>query len=162
MRRAILIVMLISLTVFTYGCSGINIFSNSAASSKILRESKIGTKYQMYQIEVSLSAGGALPIILELADGDKVDGYFYVEKGDDSVAFDITTGATAVYKSDFKNLPTDTPVSDRFSFNASMAQGGSYVLKLSNTSDAAKKSKSTIFFEVIYPGTDPIFTPITK
>jgi len=162
MRKFILTVILFSLTVLTLGCSGANIFSdNDSGRSKILRQSMIAANYQMYQLEVTLNSGGELPIILELSDGGKAEGYFYVESGDDNITFDIVA-ANDIYRSDFEDLPKDVPVSDRFSFTASTTQGRSYVMTLRNTSDVEMKSKSTIFFEVLYSGNRPIFTPLTK
>jgi len=102
----------------------------------------------MYQLEVTLSSGGELPIILEMADGDTADGYFYVEKGDDNIAFNIKAN-DEMYKSSFKNLPSDAPVSDRFSFTASSDEGISYIMTLSNLNGANSDAKSTVFFEVI-------------
>jgi hypothetical protein len=165
-RRVILIAALVStLALLTFGCSSAssNIFKSSTdASAKILRQTKLSTQYQLFQLEITLPASSEMPIILELANGDKVDGYFYVVKGDDSLAFDISANNTMMYKSDFKSLPTDTPVSDRFSFTATTALGKSYLINLVNTSNSSSNTKSTVYFEVIYPGDNPIFTPLKK
>ena len=161
MRRVIISIVLISLLILTFSCSKIdNVFSNSSsARAVILRQSSIGYDCQMYQLEVTLSPGGELPIILEMADGETADGYFYVEKGDDNIAFNIRANDD-IYDSDFEDLPADTPVSDRFSFTATSDEGISYVMTLSNISESDDDAKSTIFFEIIYEGTSPIFTPL--
>ena len=150
MRRVIITFVLISSLIFTFSCSKIEkVFSSSSsARAVILRQSSIGTDCQMYQLEVTLSSGGELPIILEMADGDTADGYFYVEKGDDNIAFNIKAN-DEMYKSSFKNLPSDAPVSDRFSFTASSDEGISYIMTLSNLNGANSDAKSTVFFEVI-------------
>ena len=158
-RRVILIIALVSsLALFTFGCSNTGIFTSSTdASAKILRQTKLSTEYQLFQLEIALPANSDMPIILELENGDKVDGYFYVEKGADNITFDIKALST-IYTSVLSTMPDDTPVSDRFSFTASAAMGKSYILTLANTGDA----KSTVYFEVIYPGDSPIFTPLNK
>lgn len=164
MRRVVLIIVLIASMTFIAGCSSsLNIFpttpSTTTGRPHILRKAELGSKWQMYQIEVTLIAGSELPVILKLADGDKVDGYFFVEKGDTSIDFQITANSL-IYKSDLKNIPTGKTVADRFSFTASQNQGISYTLTLRNNADVTKKTRSTIFLEVIYPGTSPIFTPL--
>jgi hypothetical protein len=113
----------------------------------------------MYQLEVTLPAGTSIPIILNIEEGDSVGGYFYLVRGDESLAFKIT-GKSTFYRSDFTDLSADTPVSDRFSFTASEEQGVTYTMELSNTDDSDKNTKSVVFLEVIYAGDSPIFTPL--
>jgi len=166
-NKLILFWFIIPVFAFLTGCSNLDLISNStSAKSKILRESTIretalGTNYKLYQLEITLNAGTELPIILYLANGAKVDGFFYLESGDDNISFSIS-GNSTFYTSDFKNLSKDTSVSDRFSFTASTAQGLSYMLSLKNTNDPEKKTRSVIFLEVIYPGTEPLFIPLSK
>jgi hypothetical protein len=144
--------------LFTSGCSALS--STSEASAKILRQSPIGAKWQMYQLQLTVPAGSNIPVVLELAEGSQVDGYFYVESGDNSIDFTIT-GLSQMYKSTLTNMPTGTPVSDRFSFTASQAaQGLSYNLTFTNNNAATSKTKSTIFLEVMYPGDGPLLVPM--
>jgi len=155
----VMVITLIALTV-TMGCSAFS--SSKTSSAKVLRESPIGAKWLAYQLEVTLPAGSSLPVTLGLADTDIVEGYFYVISGDKDV--DLTLkGLTQFYKSNITNLPTGTPVSDRFTFTASAAtQGLSYTLTLTNNNPATDKTKSTVFLEIMYPGTNPPSIPITK
>ena len=113
----------------------------------------------MYQLEITLTSGGKMPVILELANGDKVDGYYYVESGDINVGFQITANSK-IYESQLTTLPEETPVSDRFSFTATQAQGIAYTLEFRNLNDVTAKTKTTIFMEIIYPGSSPVWTPI--
>lgn len=137
-----------------------NVFSKSGtATVKILRNTPLTTEWQMYQLEVTLTSGGKMPIILELANGDKVDGYFYVESGDTNVGFQITANSK-LYESPLTGLPAETPVSDRFSFTATQAQGIAYTLEFRNSNDVTAKTKTTVFMEIIYPGSSPPWAPI--
>ena len=161
MRKAIYftvtIVMLLVLTV-NMGCSSLTGTNTTAA--KVLRESPIGTNWQIYQLELTVTAGNSLPIILELAEGDVVEGYFYVLSGDEDIDFTIK-GNSQFYKSNLAGLPVGTPVSDRFSFTAAaLTQGLTYTLTLTNNNAPAAKTKSTVFLEVIYPGKSPMFIPL--
>jgi hypothetical protein len=158
MRKLFLIISLISILALT-GCSVFTGRSSATPKPKILRQTELAGKWRMYQIEVTLTSGTELPLIIQLADGDKADGYFYVEKGDNNIAFQIA-GISQIYQSDFKNIPTGQPASDRFSFTATQAQGLSYELTLSNNTASSQKSSTTVFLEVICPGNGPIFTPL--
>lgn len=159
MRKFLFTTAIILLVVALTGCSTAT--SSGSSKPKILRTAELGGKYQMYQLEITLTSGEQFPIILQLNNGDKVDGYYYLESGDRNIAFQVTA-ASPIYISDLKNLGTDETVSDRFSFTASQAQGTGYTLTLSNTSDKTAKTKSTIFMELIYPGTAPLFSPLTQ
>jgi hypothetical protein len=89
-------------------------------------------------------------ILLKLADGDKVDGFFYLEKGD-TVDFRIT-GKTQIFRSN---------EADRFSFTASQSQGDTYNLLFRNTADEDETQKSiTVSLEVIYPLKGEIYVPV--
>ena len=154
-----IIIMLIAL-VSILGCSLTSNTTNPSApaSIKTIREAKIGSEWAMKQLEIT--EGIEVSILLKIADGDKVDGYFYVEKGN-GVGFRIT-GNSLIYESadqDTKNPSVVT--SDRFSFVASQEQGIAYTLTLSNTADSInEKSNTTIFLEIIYPASGSIFIPI--
>ena len=154
--RKLIIVPVVVVLIALAGCSS----SSNNNQPKTLRTVDLAGKYEMYQLEFNLSAGGKMPIVLQLNSGDKVDGYYYLESGDKNVAFQITSGATTVYSSDLKNLSPGMTISDRFSFTASGLQD--YTLTLSNASDATSKAKSTLYLEVIYPGTSKPFVELQK
>jgi hypothetical protein len=109
----------------------------------------------MYQLRIELGKEEELPILLKLADGDKVDGYFYVEKGS---ALDVLiAGKSQIYK--FSAPPKAEQVSDRFSFTATQAQGNMYILTLSSTA-SGDKDRVTTFLELVYPASGSIFIPL--
>jgi len=155
-KKIIAIIMALSL-VGTMGCTiAAKTTGSSSASVKTLREAKIGRDWVTKQMEITL--GKELPIVLKLTSGDKVDGYFYLEKGDD-VDFNIT-GNSLIYTSQPKEANNPRIPSDRFSFTASTSQGLAYTLTLSNpTSTSEQPSKLVIFLEIIYPATASVFVP---
>jgi hypothetical protein len=160
MRKVIYLTLVVVLLTLSLGCSNINVFSKSGnATVKIIRNTPLTTEWQMYQLEVTLTSGGKMPIILELANGDKVDGYYYVESGDANVGFQITANSK-LYESSLTSLQGETPVSDRFSFTATQAQGIAYTLEFRNSNDVTAKTQTTIFLEIIYPGSSPVWTPL--
>lgn len=119
MRRIIYpaaVIVLLFAMILSSGCS-----SSSGASTKILRQTSLNPNWQMYQIEVTVGTGKQMPIILQLNYGDKVDGYYYVEKGDTGISFTIR-GNTQIFETNTSTMSTSTPVSDRFSFTASQNQ----------------------------------------
>ncbi len=154
MNKSVLTAIL-ALSVFLLGCSTIsNVGSSSSTSAKILRKAELASKWELMQMSLELGAGDQLPILLKLADGDKVDGYFYLEKGN-NVDFQIMANSL-VYKP--AQDASKGITSDRFAFTASTAQGGSYTLTFSNTASGSEKQTVTIFMEVVYPATGSIFT----
>ncbi len=158
MKKGILTVIL-ALSVFLLGCSTIsNVGSSSSPSAKITRKAELASKWELRQMTLELSAGDQLPILLKLADGDKVDGYFYLEKGN-NVDFQIMANSL-VYKP--AQDASKGITSDRFAFTASTAQGSSYTLSFRNTASGKEKTGVTVFLEVIYPATGSIFTPLEK
>ena len=98
-------------------------------------------------------------ILLRLDYRDKVDGYFYVEKGS-GINFEIT-GNSLIYKAANEDEDSSEVTSDRFSFNASQEQGNTYTLTFRNPDDGGQM-KVTIFLEVIYPIDSSLFMPIEK
>lgn len=138
--------------IATLGCSQISDLTDTLSSEnpEVLRTAELGSGWQMNQMSIKLEAGEELSVLLKLASGDQVDGYFYLEKGSE-VEFDIT-GNSLLYTS--AGTP-DGISSDRFSFIASQAQGTTYTLTFSNSSGAA-----TVFLEVIFPVTGLIFIPV--
>ncbi|MBI4285351.1 MAG: hypothetical protein HY670_05575 [Chloroflexi bacterium] len=158
MTRRILIGILVTLIVVSFvGCSGIGVTNPSKGTLQIVRRSELGTKWEMKQAELEIGAGEEYSILLRLAEGDKVDGFFFVEKGA-NVDF-VINGDSVIYRS----KPSDTAgtvLSDRFSFAASKAQGTAYSLTFRNTADKADtRAKMTVFTEIIYPNSSSIFIP---
>ena len=108
----------------------------------------------MYQIKLNIPAGSEFPVLLKLGDGDKVDGKFYLEKGN-NVNFSIN-GNSQVYQT---QKPTSGKInSDRFSFTATQAQGSSYTLLFSNPKDSGERA--VVFLDMIYPLKSSIFIPL--
>lgn len=158
MRKTLFAAAIAFLIVALTSCSSIS--GTTSSQPKILRSTDLAGKYEMYQLEITLNAGEQVPIILQLAAGDSVDGYYYLESGDSHIAFQITNAGSTVYTSNLKNLDAGKTISDRFSFTAPAEAG--YTLTLSNTSDTTAKTKSTVFMELIYPGSTQLFSPLNK
>ena len=160
MAKKIIILIIVLLLLFLTGCSQPTNLPKQAppGSYEILRKAQIASEWQMYQLKIKVAAGSELPIVLKLASGDTVDGYFYVEEGSD-LDFQIT-GKSLIYK------PTGATgsgsvASDRFSFVVSQAQGSTYTLTFRNTADAsARQTKTVAFVELIFPATGSIFSPL--
>ena len=157
--KIILAVMLLLLSTVAYGCSQISELTqgSSSKSPDIVRGAELGEEWRMDQMLVNVEAGKESLILLRLDYGDKVDGYFYVEKGDD-IKFQIT-GNSLIYEASAKDSSGVT--SDRFSFRASQEQGNTYTLTFGNPSEG-RTVKATIFLEVIYPADGSLFMPIEK
>ncbi len=159
MNKGILVAV-IAASMALLGCSTISglTYSPGPVQPKIVRSTQIGSKWEMRHISLEVGQGEELPILLKLADGDKVDGYFYLEKGS-NIDFQIMANSMVYKPSNPNPGSTKGMTSDRFSFTATQAQGISYSLTFRNPVSAAEKeSKVTIFLEVIYPSTGSIFT----
>jgi len=103
----------------------------------------------MKEIKFDIGAEEEVAILLKLSDGDKVDGYFYLEKGGE-IDFRIT-GKTLLYQS---------AVQDRFSFTASQSEGDTYTLSFRNPATDDEQRELTVFLEVIYPVSGSIYVPV--
>ncbi len=155
MLRTIVAAFFMLALVAVAGCSKSSGDSPSPApvNFEVLRKADIASKWRMQQVRIDLRAGSELPILLKLADGDPVDGYFYLEKGD-SLGFRISASST-IYESS-ASAGSRGVNSDRFSFVAKQAQGSTYTLTLTGS----KQTDATVFLEIVYPLTDPVFTPM--
>ncbi len=153
-KVVIAIVLLVLLLPFS-GCEEISDLTQGASTSssqanlKIEKSVELGSAWQMKQISFRVAAGGKVEILLKLADGDKADGFFYLERGD-TVDFRIM-GKSQLYRS---------TEGDRFSFSASQEQGNTYTLLFRNTADEDEGQSITVFLEVIYPHQGEIYVPV--
>ncbi|KPK20833.1 MAG: hypothetical protein AMJ70_07835 [Dehalococcoidia bacterium SG8_51_3] len=155
-KKAIIAIILLAFLFPLLGCEEISDLTQGASTSssqsnlKIEKSVELGSTWHMKQIDFKVEAGQEVAILLKLADGDKVDGFFYLEKGD-TVDFRIT-GKTQIFRSS---------EADRFSFTASQSQGDTYNLLFRNTADEDETQKSiTVSLEVIYPLKGEIYVPV--
>lgn len=148
MLKKVLIVGLVVISLLgMFGCTSGDT-SQTPASIKYIRDAQLADTWQMKQIELNFKTN--MSVTIELAAGDKVDGYFYVLTTD-GVDFSIS-GISQIYASEKE------ATSDRFSFSASQAQGVDYKLKFSAT--GSEKGDTTVFLEIIYPKTGEVLVPI--
>lgn len=158
LKKAMGILVILSL-IGIIGCSsGPKSTTTTAApaSVKTVREAQIASAWTMKQLEINTKSD--LSLTLKLAAGDKVDGYFYLEKGS-NVSFQIA-GNSQIYESQPVGTKSDIITSDRFSFTASQAQGIAYFLTLNPGSDTRETNEVTVFLELIYPATGALSVPI--
>jgi len=152
LKKVIFGALLIILSVGALGCPAAS--TSLSANVKTVREAEIAPDWAMKQMEITLEA--ETKIVLTLAYGDKVDGYFYLESGD-NISFSIS-GTSLIYESKASGTAEKNVSSDRFSFTASQAQGIAYTLKLKPGSD--ETTGAIVLIELIYPATGEIFIPI--
>jgi hypothetical protein len=131
--------------------------TTAPASVRIVREAKIGHTLLMKQMEINLET--EVKIILSLKDGDSMEGYFYLLKGD-KVGVTIS-GISTLYSFTTVESGDTTVTSDMFSFTANQGQGVAYTMTLTAGTDTeGKKKEATVFLEIIYPATGSLFVPI--
>jgi hypothetical protein len=152
------LVLAVLILIVTVGCS----FGKStgtttpAANVRQVRQAELSGKWAVKQLEINLES--SISIMLTLAEGDMVEGYYYMEKGN-GLTFQIS-GVSLIYESqpaDAKSAVT----SDRFSFTASSGQGKAYTLKLTPAKGSTtEKAAATVFLEIVYPATGEVFVPM--
>jgi len=154
--KSILLMLLPLLLLFSSGCQ-----TFSPKSPTGVRGAELAGEWQMDQLLVELEAGEESLVLLRLADGDKVDGYFFLEKGD-AVNFEIA-GNSLIYESRAKDgeALSSNVTSDRFSFVTSRGQGNTYTLTFRNPA-GDEQTKASIFLEVIYPVTGTLFLAVER
>jgi hypothetical protein len=154
-KKAVSAVILLALLLPFSACEEISEITSGASTSsqgnlKIVKSVALGSTWQMKQISFKVNAGEEVAILLKLSDGDKVDGFFYLEKGE-TVDF-RATGKSQLFRSTEAN---------RFSFTASQANGDTYTLLFRNTAEEDEGQKSiNVFLEVIYPLKGEIYVPV--
>ena len=126
---------------------------------EIIREAQIAPEWEMNQIRIVLGAGDEFSTLLQLADGDSVDGYFYLEQSD-NVSFEIR-GTSLIYQSGAgTNQGEDGISSSRFSFTANQPQGTTYTLTFRNPTTKSEPTVVVVFMEIIFPATGAMFFPV--
>jgi hypothetical protein len=159
MKRIRLLALILVTSILVLGTlAGCSSSKNTTPTGKyeILRRAILGNTWQMYQIRVVLESGSDFDIdLLGLMGTDKVDGYFYPEKGIGATVT-IMSGATVIYKADSSSVALGGTLSDRFSFPADQPSGTAYVLQFHN----GGTDTVNIFVELIYPKTGQIRGPI--
>lgn len=160
--KIVLVIMVVVLVAVFPGCSQISDLTqpSSQEAPDVVRGAELGGKWWMDQLRVNIDAGDELLVLLRLDPGDKVDGYFYVEKGE-SINFQII-GDSLIYESLPQYMEDSLKItSDRFSFVATQTQGSTYTLTLRNPGDEGQ-TKVRVFLEVIYPIGGSLFTPLER
>ncbi|MDP2918827.1 MAG: hypothetical protein Q8O43_01215 [Dehalococcoidia bacterium] len=138
------------------GCTSTSKSANTG-KYEIVRGAVLGGKWQMYQMRIHLESGAAFDIdLLDLVTNDKVDGYFYPERGS-GASLEIKAGVNIIYKADPAGIPAGSTLSDRFSFTANQPLGTAYVLNFRNS---GSEKTVTILMEIIYPVTAAIRGPL--
>lgn len=130
-----------------------------AAQFEPLKTVDIASKWKVKELRVEVGADKEFLLLLKLAEGDKVDGYFYLEKGANA-GFQIA-GKTLVYKyaPDIAKAGGGVP-GDPFSFTATREQGDMYMLTLDNHAARGGSQSLTVFLHIIYPANALVFVPI--
>lgn len=153
--KDVLCLLLPLLLVVSSGCQ-----ISASKSPATVRGAELAGEWRMAQLLLSLEAGDESLVLLRLADRDKVDGYFFLEKGS-AINFQIA-GNSLIYESRARDAEALSKVtSDRFSFVASQAQGNTYTLTFRNP-DEDEKTKAVVFLEVIYPVGGTLFLAIER
>lgn len=156
-RLFLLILALVSTAALLPACGSGNTAEKPSGKYEILRKTTLGNAWQMYQFRLDIESGGEFDIdLLDLGEGDRVDGYFYPEKGS-GAALQIRAGNTPIYQSNPAGGVVGGAVSDRFSFTATQPRGNAYVLLFSN---AGTEKTISVFVEIIYPSTASIRGPL--
>jgi hypothetical protein len=139
------------------GCSSTSKSATGSGKYDILRETVLAGKWQMYQLRVQLGAGADFKLdLLDLKQSDRVDGYFYPERGA-GATLEIRAGATPIYHSSATAVPAGGTLSDRFSVLVDQPPGTAYTLTFKN---GGLEKDVSVFVEIIYPTTARTGVPL--
>ena len=127
-----------------------------AADVDTVRQALISNQWEMSQIRINLNS--SIPVLLKLNPGDRVDGFYFLEKGN-NIDFQIA-GKSVIYQSISQSPGSANISSDRFSFIASDAQGIAYTLTFTPAEKGSNKATPVVFLELIYPKAGEIFYPM--
>ncbi len=157
MIKGILTAAIALFLVSVLGCSEISGLTQSSSQKgpDIVRRAELAENWQMDQARVHVGAGEESLVLLRLAYGDRVEGYFYLEEGED-ISLQIA-GNSLIYEAQAPG--TEAPArltSDRFVFVAVQEQGTTYTLTFRNPAD----NGAVVFLELIYPVNGSLFFPI--
>ena len=158
MVKKVLIILMVLSLIAIFGCvlTSKTTSTSTPASVKKVREAEIGKAWMMKQMEIELENEITLTLILK--DGDRVDGYFFLEKGD-NVEFNVA-GNSPIYTSKTPDAATKSITSNRFSFTASQAQGIAYIMTFTTSANVSgERNRATVFMEIIYPATGSLSIP---
>ncbi len=148
MLKIIPTVTIILALLLVTGCDQIsNLGGTTTEGPNIVRQADLGEDWQMAQMRVSVPANDENSVLLRVKQGDQVDGYYYLEKGED-IRFDLLGDAT-IFQS--------ASASDRFTFIVPETVVTTYTLTFSNPTERDE----TVFLEVIFPIEADLFFPIS-
>jgi hypothetical protein len=143
--------MILLALLLSTGCDQIaNIGGGGTTSTEgpdIVRQEDLGDDWQMAQMRVSVPAGEDNSVLLRVKQGDEVDGYYFLEKGED-IRFELI-GDAVIYQS--------PGISDRFTFIVPETVVTTYTLTFSNPTER----EEIVFLEVIFPIEADLFFPIS-
>lgn len=149
-------VMVLSL-VFVLGCAEISELTGGSSQQgpDTVRRAELAETWQMDQARIYVDAGDKAMVLLKLTYGDRVDGYFYLEEGEE-MGFQIS-GNSLMYAAQAPVTEGSAKLaSGRFSFVAIEEQGTTYTLTFLNPTE----DDEVVFLEVIYPISGSLFFPI--
>ncbi len=157
MYKYILTAAMVLSLVFVLGCDEISGLTGQSSQQgpDIVRRAELAETWQMDQARIHVDAGDEAMVLLKLTYGDRVDGYFYLEKGEE-MGFQIS-GNSLMYAGQAPVTEgSEKLTSGRFSFVAVEEQGTTYTLTFLNPTE----DDEVVFLEVIYPISGSLFFPI--
>ncbi len=136
LKKVLVIAVLLSI-VGLVGCTSSDTSSaEKPATVTVVRDAVVGSIWKVKQMEINLV--NETLMVLYLAPGDKVDGYFYTIIGD-NITFSITANSLISLSAQGQSVG-----SDRFSFTATQALGIAYILKLKPIKKSDEEKEETL------------------
>lgn len=164
MLKSIITAVIVLSLLLAAGCTDFSDLTQDLAEKssppgfEIIREAQIAPEWEMNQIRIVIGAGDEFSTLLQLAEGNRVDGYFFLEKSD-NVSFEIR-GTSLIYQSADGTDSEAGVSSDRFSFIATPPQGNTYTLTFRNPATEPEETVVAVFMELIFPASGAMFFPI--